>query len=556
VISKITIILLIALCLFLSFYIYRLKKIIFNLYTILEEGEIKKNKRWYKNSIKELSNDLINQKRQMDTIFQSMSEYCVILNGKGQYIKANDAAKSLFPSIKTKKVGEEINIAKFIVEDGNEFGRKVNVKNRVINGETIKNERIIMQHGDRQKYFEVNGTPIYDHNGQILFGVLWGHDITNRIKQQKEITLKKEQLEIIINTISDMSILSIIDCEGNFLYYSYSGDKYFEKGAFNQKAGSMYKEGEYLYEDGSEIKYIDMPGFRVLRGEKITNFHFIRKTPERETHFLFNGTPVYDEKGKVSYCVFFTLDITEHVLHKKLIPIVERLQELNNQKDKLFTVMTHDIRAPLASMISLAELLDLEIDDYGDEIKVIIQTVKSRIINTYEMVDQFLDWIKSQRNGMNYRAQHVELLTFINVVIEVFQDKIKEKDIKILNNVIDKTTVYVDQDILKLVLSNLISNAIKYSRRGGSVTLEAKEELGNIIFSVKDNGIGMDSKQASEFFDSIYFKSTQGTEGEKGTGLGLFISKELIEYMGGKIWMESIENEGSTFSILIPTTER
>lgn len=540
----------------LSFYIIRLKKYISTLFTNLQGDESKTINKWYKNNFNELSKELISQKRQMDTIFQSMSEYCVVVDGNGKYINMNDAAKGLFPSNEMKCIGDWINTTKFSNEVGHTIGIDRNLPRRVINGETIKNERITMEYGNKQIHFEVNGIPVYDRNNQFLFGVLWGHDLTNLIVQQKELTLKKKQLETIINTISDMSILSISDGEGNFLSYSSNVDVYFEKDTFKQKAGSTYKKGEYLYEDGSEIEYLDMPGFRVLRGEKITNFHLIRKTEEKEVHFLCNGTPVYSEEGKLSYCVFFTLDITEQVLHKKLVPIVERLQELNSQKDKLFTVMTHDIRAPFASMISLAELLDLETDDYKEDMKVIIQTVKNRIINTYEMVDRFLDWIKSQKNGIINCPQYVKLLKIIYEVLEVFHDKINSKDIKIINNIVDNVRVYADQEILKLIFSNLISNAIKYSRRGGTIFFEIAEDQGNIIFSVRDTGIGMDPELASKFFDSIYFKSTQGTEGEEGAGLGLFISKELMGYIGGKIWMESKENEGSQFFVAIPKTEK
>lgn len=518
----------------------------------LREDELISSSELTKEQLKDLAEELINQKKQLEAIFENMSDHCVVVDKAGKYIKVNKAAKEFIPSIKVSEVGDWLKCGRYYDILGNEIHSGTIPAVRLIHGETFSNYRLIVKNSDQEVHFDVNGTPVYDENGEFLFGVLCSHDVTALITHEKEIMVKNEQLETIVNTMSDMAILSISDREGNFLYYSNSANGYFEENTFNVKAGSTYRRGEYLYEDGSVIELTDMPVFRVLRGEKVINFHFVRKTTKGEIHFLLNGTPVYDMEGTLTHGVYFNMDITDQVQHKRIVSAMEQLATLNALKDKLFTVVTHDIRNPLATLVSMMELLEGE-KEHCCEYKEIITSVGEQIKNTYFMVENLLDWFRSQKNNPVFSPRIWNLSKIACEAVNVYQNNAETKGIQISNNIDEDLTVFADKDMLEFVLRNLVNNAIKYTGNGGVITLQANKPGKKVIVSVSDNGVGIDTEKVKTLFNLADTSSTIGTAGEKGTGLGLLICKEFAEHNDGELWLESIHGEGSTFYFSIPS---
>lgn len=356
--------------------------------------------------------------------------------------------------------------------------------------------------------------------------------------------LQNKQLEAIIKIMPDIASLAISDHEGNYIRNSKAAN------------GFTYQKGAFFYKDGREIDNADMPQLRVLRGEEVSDFHFSIKNKKNERHYLFNGSPIYDQQGNLSCGVFFILEITEQVLHQRLIPVKEQLEALNSLKDKLFTVVTHDIRNPMATMISLIELLEGEKETYGSETMEIIEAVKEQVNNIYTIVENLLEWLKSQQKGLVCNPLVWDLSGIVQEVINEYQINAGIKNINITSGILEGTNVFADKDILNLVLRNLLSNAIKFTDNGGIISIQAWEAGKEIIVAVRDNGIGMSQAKRESLFQEAYVNSTRGTAGEKGIGLGLLICKEFVLRNGGQIWVDSTLGKGSIFRFSLLNSDK
>jgi len=518
----------------------------------IRDEELFTTAEWSKEQLKDLARELNIQKKKLESIIESMSDHCVVMDKEGNYTEINKAAKELMPSLQLKQVSDWLKIAGYYDILGNEINANSVPVRQIMNGERLTNFRLIQKINGQELHFNVNSIPIYDEKDEFVFGVICSSDITELVRHQKEIMRQNEQLEAILNTMSDMAILSITDKEGNFLRYSNAANDYFSENTFKVKAGTTYQEGVYFHSDGREISLYEMPVFKVLRGEKVTNLHFIKKDLNGETHFLFNGTPIYDKNGNLTNGVFFNMDITEQVMHKKLIPVTEQLVALNKLNNKLFTVFTHDIRNPMATMVSLIELLEEDEEYYSNENKEIIESVKEQFNHTYNIVENLLEWLKSQKEGLIYNPLICDLSKIVQEVVNMYHISASAKNICITSDIVEDMSVFVDIDMLELVIRNIISNAVKFTGNDGIITIQAYKSGNETIIAIKDTGNGMDEEKVKTLFCEAYASSTIGTAGEKGIGLGLLICKEFLIQNGGIIWVDSTIGIGSTFYFSIP----
>lgn len=235
-----------------------------------------------------------------------------------------------------------------------------------------------------------------------------------------------------------------------------------------------------------------------------------------------------------------------------LVESNQRLSELNKMKDRLFTIITHDIREPMTTMVSLMELLEGDIDCLNSDNAKVIKAVKKQINHSYNMLDGLLDWCKHQSTGLTVYLRNWELYGIISDMLKMFKSKINAKEIEVINNVDEDIYIFIDRDLFELALRNIINNAIKFTKREGIITVSALKIEEKIIVKIQDNGIGISPSKMKNLFDEIVVTPSVGTEGEKGLGLGLHLSYEFIQRIDGQIWVESIVGKGSTFYISVP----
>lgn len=230
------------------------------------------------------------------------------------------------------------------------------------------------------------------------------------------------------------------------------------------------------------------------------------------------------------------------------------LEELNATKDKFFSIIAHDLKNPFNSVIGLSELLLYRYDSYDDaKIKEFIQQIHTFSSNAYNLLDNLLQWARSQTGRLKHKPDDLHMEAIIRESINLLQDTADKKNIKLTSDVNNSIHCYADPNMVKTIIRNLLSNAIKFTNENGKVYLTAEKEQGNKIkFSVVDNGVGIPADKVDHIFDLTRHYSSEGTNSEKGTGLGLILCKEFVEKNGGEIWVESEEGEGSSFNFTLP----
>jgi len=250
-----------------------------------------------------------------------------------------------------------------------------------------------------------------------------------------------------------------------------------------------------------------------------------------------------------------TRDITERKQAEAEIKLKNKeLSELNAEKDKLFSIIAHDLRSPFTGFIGLTRIMAEELPSLTmAEIQDIAVRMSASAINLYRLLENLLEWSLIQKGAVLFNQEVCQLRSVAGESITVIIEPAKNKGIELVNNIAESVTVFADCNMLQTVIRNLVSNAVKFTVKGGKITVSAKETSDkNIEISVKDTGIGMSQSMIENLFRIDVKTSRPGTEGEPSTGLGLILCKEFIEKHGGKIWVDSEEGKGSTFYFTLP----
>lgn len=228
-----------------------------------------------------------------------------------------------------------------------------------------------------------------------------------------------------------------------------------------------------------------------------------------------------------------------------------KLNDLNNLKDRLISVLAHDLRAPLSTLRGLFGLLEDDTISHDQFLTMIPQALK-KLEYTSDFLDTLLFWINSQMENFDSSAKSFPIKDVISYEVSNYYEQAAEKGIKLTDNVSENITVAADPNSIRIVTRNLITNAIKFSRKDDTITVGVQQRDANyILISVKDSGVGMSEKQLNKLFKSKVDSGT-GTNNESGTGMGLLFCKDLIEKCNGKIWVESIQGKGTEFFFTLP----
>ena len=234
----------------------------------------------------------------------------------------------------------------------------------------------------------------------------------------------------------------------------------------------------------------------------------------------------------------------------------QELSELNNVKDTLFSIIGHDLRNIFNVIMGLSQVLSEHFEEYDNaKNKDFIDSIYSSAISAEKLLENLLIWSRFQRKMLNANIQSINLKSQIKWAISISEGSASQKEITIRNLVEKNVYVYGDSNMLGTILRNLISNAIKFSKKQDVITISSSKIKENslIEIAISDTGVGIAPNRIDTIFKIEKDKSTTGTNNEKGTGLGLVLCKEFVELQGGTIWVESKLHKGSTFKFTLPT---
>jgi two-component system sensor histidine kinase/response regulator len=230
----------------------------------------------------------------------------------------------------------------------------------------------------------------------------------------------------------------------------------------------------------------------------------------------------------------------------------QQLTELNSLKNKLFSVISHDLKTPMYALRNLFQNVQ-EYDLPPEEIKKLLPDVVNELNYTTGLMENLLQWAKSQMQSNSVKPQKMDIFKIASEVVQLLTIQAEAKGIRLECKYDQPSYVFADKDMINLVLRNLVSNAIKFTPENGRIIISVHEKRSFIEVSVIDNGVGMDQETLDKLFNEYY--TSKGTSNESGTGLGLMLCKEFLAKNGGQMKVESQEGKGSTFSFTLPRSE-
>jgi PAS domain S-box-containing protein len=279
----------------------------------------------------------------------------------------------------------------------------------------------------------------------------------------------------------------------------------------------------------------------------------ISKTGSRFFAYL-KGIPMNPGSSNKTVCFTALVDVTKQKQAEQMIKQYSgELEKLNEQKDKFLMMISHDLRGPLQGLIGLSQFLLEEGESItGEDRQGFVQKLNTSIKRQYSLLESLLKWSMLQAGKIVIKPVKLNLHESVKHIFDLVKSNADAKQISTINKVSKTLSVFADESMIYSTLENLIMNAIKFTPLRGTVVVTAGQEKDNVIIEVEDTGVGIDEKNMQKLFHLESIQSSAGTEGEKGTGLGLIICKEMIERQGGKIWAESKPGAGSVFSFSLP----
>jgi len=232
------------------------------------------------------------------------------------------------------------------------------------------------------------------------------------------------------------------------------------------------------------------------------------------------------------------------------------LLKLNATKDKLFSIIAHDLKNPFQAILGFSELLSNQLDTLdGEQIKQYLHAISQSSRSAYALLENLLEWARSQTNSIRFEPVEFEIKEITETSFQLLRLHAENKKISLISGIAMGTKAYADKNMITTVVRNLINNAIKFTGEGGRIVVSARSDGEWTIIQVEDNGIGMSPQTLEKLFSIDKTRSIPGTAGESGTGLGLIICKEFTEKNHGQITVQSEEGKGSCFSILLPASK-
>lgn len=395
---------------------------------------------------------------------------------------------------------------------------------------------------DEEIYLNMSFSRITYNDQPAILGV--GIDISGRKKNLetiKKLTAAIEQSPIMVLITNKKGLIEYT----NPAFTSITGYTLEEALGQNPRILASGEESIHIYKELWET---------ILSGD---NWHGELLNKKKNGEFYWESlviSPILNENDEITHYVAIMEDISKRKsIEEALIQREEALRQANITKDKFFSIIAHDLKNPFNAIIGFTSLLMAEYDNIDDpERQSYIENIHLASNTTYRLLENLLEWSRTQTGKIKFLPGPFDLNGIVNEVINLQQTQATKKGLRILSEVPFNTPVFADKNMIRTVLRNLISNAIKFTS-SGEIRINAKKKKDLIEVCIADTGIGIPESGINKLFKLDEQYLAEGTEFEKGTGIGLILSKEFITKHGGTIWVKSKKNMGAKFYFTLPT---
>jgi PAS domain S-box-containing protein len=454
-------------------------------------------------------------------------------------------------------------------------------------GETNQVEYRIKKKNGEYIWFESSITGLKDEFGIINNLQMMSRDISKKINTEEELHRSEQKYKSLISALDEGILL--IDEKGIVISTNKSASIILGL-AEDEIVGSLSFEFHFniIYEDGGSYPEEKLPSLVTLRTgvsqrNKIMGVQFA----STEIKWLsVNTKPVYFKNLKRPAGVALTfLDITNRkkieneikayvtqlkdkkdkleentsklqLINEKLKISERKLMELNANKDKFLSIIGHDLRSPFDALLGYSEIIHSELEDLtNEELVTYSDYINKAARHLLDLLNNLLDWSNIQTGRLTPKIQTIDLKEKAEIIVTLLKGKLNTKNITVVQDIDEHIKVSADDTMLNSILQNLISNAIKFTPQDGEIKIVASDDAKGTNISISDSGIGMNEEQIQSLFKIDKNISRPGTAKEKGTGLGLIITKELITLCKGTIKVNSETGKGSTFILTLPLSK-
>lgn len=417
-------------------------------------------------------------------------------------------------------------------------------------GEPMVVEYRLQTKSGAYKWFQASGQADFDEEGNAFR--IAGNIID--INEQKEAELKLEKERRLLRTIIDNIPASVYvkDLEGRKIL---ANESEYELWGFDSEdeilgktdadlspagiAAISENEDKNVLETGNPI--IDKDAYTEINGEQYV--------------LLVSKLPIKDEQGDAIGLVGISVDITDRKkMENELRERNSELQKLYDTKNKIYSVIGHDLKTPLSSIVGLTDLMLSDIED-KEELEEQLVMIKQSSLKMSDLLEDLLQWARLQTGDLSINREPFAPADVINNARDLLLRSADEKGITISLKTDRGHSVNADKQMIATIVRNLLSNAIKFSGPGDQITVEQQSDSEHWMISVSDEGVGISEKNLANLFDEEDHPTEMGTDKEKGSGIGLRLCKELAELHQGEITVKSEHGEGSTFTLKIPHDE-
>lgn len=501
---------------------------------------------------KNIEKALLESEERFRTIINNAPDAVITLCEEGFITDWNPKAEILFGYMKAEIINKKF--IEIISTAGEKESFKKLFKTLVKNGgKLLKEINLNVLKKDGSDFpIELNASPTKINNKFTCIAFL--RDVTER-KKAEEAVKKSERL---LNEAQQMTHIGSWewDVRNDILSWSDELYKIFGYKSTRKKLNLKAYYDQVHPDDAENIRDILQTAL-----DNRTDFKFehrvIFKNSKQTRHLACKGKVIKDKNNRPVKMIGTAQDVTEQKrIQKQLEDYANEVKRISAQKDKFFSIMAHDLRTPFQGLISFSEFISKNYDKLSKkEIIRFSEKINENARQLLSLMNNLLEWSVLHTGRSKFKREKLNVCEIGSDVIKVLTPTAFSKKIVIKNDLDNKCAAYADSNMLRSCFHNLISNAIKFTPVNGRITVSSFSEKDYINIRISDTGVGINKDDIEKLFRIDVKHTTQGTNKEKGTGLGLILVKEQIEKNGGRIWVESEQGKGTSFYFTVPRSE-
>jgi len=366
--------------------------------------------------------------------------------------------------------------------------------------------------------------------------------------QSRELARANEELKKLSIVASETdNLIFLADARGRIEWVNQAVSRVYGKKTQDLKGEDLFGLSSYESREALTQKFYE-------KKQSINYESSLKDSKGAAYHFQTTLTPITDRQGNIERIIAVDSDITRiKQVEQDLVQKQKELEQANATKDKFFSIISHDLKNPFNSLLGLSDLLVRKADRMDpDKVRTFHHSIYTTTRHAYELLSNLLQWSRSQLQQISINPTAFDMSELVEKNISLHQERAKEKSIGLVNHIQGDIHVWADYNMITTVVRNLLSNAIKFTGPGGVVEIDASDQDKYWEFQVRDTGMGISEEQIGQIFQLGKAYTVDGTDKEKGTGLGLVLCKEFVSKNAGEIHAYSRDAGGSMFSFTLP----